>query len=217
MAAIDSVTAIYPVQRKMIDIHTHVIYGVDDGSRSAEMSMEMLRASAEAGVTEICCTSHCRPGHREFPRQAYDGRLGELRGFILREGLELTLHALREIGNAGFGVVAAHVERYACLRQEFSWLEEMKEMGALLQMNAEAVLRSHGFLGDRWARRALKTGLIDVVASDMHNVSSRRQNMKEAREILKKDFGESRAAELTEENPRRILTGSAQPERRAPR
>ena len=261
MAAIDSVTAIYPVQRKMIDIHTHVIYGVDDGSRSAEMSMEMLRASAEAGVTEICCTTHCRPGHREFPRQAYDGRLGELRGFILREGLELTLHAgceimytsgtaaalrggllptlggsgnvlvefmpetpwgmiqhaLREIGNAGFGVVAAHVERYACLRQEFSWLEEMKEMGALLQMNAEAVLRSHGFFGDRWARRALKTGLIDVVASDMHNVSSRRQNMKEAREILKKDFGESRAAELTEENPRRILTGSAQPERRAPR
>ncbi len=223
--------------------------------------MEMLRASAAAGVTEICCTTHCRPGHREFPRQAYAERLEALRDFVWREDLRIELHAgceimytseaaaalrhgliptlggtgnvlvefmpetpwgmiqhaVREMGNAGFGVVAAHVERYACLRQEFSWLEELKDMGAALQMNAEAVLRSHGFLGDRWARRALKTGLIDVVASDMHNISSRRQNMREAWEILRKDYGESRAAELTELNPRKILTGSAGPEGRAPR
>ena len=27
----------------MIDLQTHLLYGIDDGSESAEMSMEMLR------------------------------------------------------------------------------------------------------------------------------------------------------------------------------
>ncbi|MBQ8072938.1 MAG: hypothetical protein IJ231_04140 [Clostridia bacterium] len=238
----------------MTDIHTHVVFGVDDGSRSLEMSQEMLREAAEAGVTEICCTSHCRPGHRDFPRQAYEEHLAQLRAFLWEEGLEITLHpgceimytseaaaaartgaaptlggsgfvllefmpetpwgmmqhALREMGNAGLQVLVAHVERYACLRDEFSWLEEMKDLGATLQMNAQTVIRSQGFLGDRWARKALKAGMIDIVASDMHNLTSRKPNMGEAWKVLKKELGEDRARELVEETPHRILTSRVQ-------
>ena len=100
MAAIAMVTAIYPVQRKMIDLHTHVIYGVDDGSRSAEMSREMLRQAAAGGVSRICCTTNVRPGHRAFPAQPYRERIEELQAFLTEEALtniaDTTLENVKE-------------------------------------------------------------------------------------------------------------------------
>ena len=49
----------------MIDFHSHIVPSIDDGSESAEMSLEMLKKSAEYGVTDIVSTSHCYPRHRE--------------------------------------------------------------------------------------------------------------------------------------------------------
>ena len=43
----------------MIDIHTHIIPGVDDGSESIRMSLSMLALSAESGVTDVVATPHC--------------------------------------------------------------------------------------------------------------------------------------------------------------
>lgn len=42
----------------MIDIHNHIIYGVDDGSRSLEESMEMVGLYKKAGFDKIIATSH---------------------------------------------------------------------------------------------------------------------------------------------------------------
>ena len=42
----------------MLDIHSHFLPKMDDGSKSTEMSMEMLRSSREQGVTTIVSTSH---------------------------------------------------------------------------------------------------------------------------------------------------------------
>ncbi len=42
----------------MIDLHSHLLPGVDDGSRSLEQSQRVLRAFAARGVTEVACTSH---------------------------------------------------------------------------------------------------------------------------------------------------------------
>ena len=42
----------------MIDIHSHIIPGVDDGSPSLEESLEMLKAAEEDGVKAMVATPH---------------------------------------------------------------------------------------------------------------------------------------------------------------
>ncbi len=43
---------------KLIDIHTHIIPNVDDGSSSTKESIEMLKAFIEQGVTDVIITPH---------------------------------------------------------------------------------------------------------------------------------------------------------------
>lgn len=56
----------------MIDIHNHIIYGVDDGSRSLEESMDMVRLYKEAGFNKLIATSH-------FDRSRYMTPADEIR------------------------------------------------------------------------------------------------------------------------------------------
>ena len=42
----------------MIDIHTHVLPGIDDGSKSVEETEQMLRCMAESGVETVIATPH---------------------------------------------------------------------------------------------------------------------------------------------------------------
>ncbi len=41
-----------------IDFHTHILPGIDDGSRNVEMSLRMLAAQREQQVDEIVATPH---------------------------------------------------------------------------------------------------------------------------------------------------------------
>ena len=44
--------------REIVDMHCHLLHGCDDGSTSLALSLEMLRAQAEQGVTTVCITPH---------------------------------------------------------------------------------------------------------------------------------------------------------------
>ena len=43
-------------ENKMIDIHAHILPGMDDGARDLEDSVEMARMAAESGTTAITAT-----------------------------------------------------------------------------------------------------------------------------------------------------------------
>ena len=51
----------------MIDFHSHVLPKMDDGSRSIEESLEMLRRSAEQGVQVMVATPHYYAEHEDIP------------------------------------------------------------------------------------------------------------------------------------------------------
>ena len=42
----------------MIDIHNHILPNIDDGSKSMEMSLNMLKYAHEQGVTDVVNTVH---------------------------------------------------------------------------------------------------------------------------------------------------------------
>ena len=43
---------------KIIDFHSHILPGIDDGSRNLEMSQAMLAAEKQQGVEVVCLTPH---------------------------------------------------------------------------------------------------------------------------------------------------------------
>ena len=43
----------------MIDIHSHILFGVDDGAGNAEDSLIMAETAAENGVKQMIMTPHC--------------------------------------------------------------------------------------------------------------------------------------------------------------
>ena len=49
----------------MIDVHSHIIPNVDDGSHSVEETFKMIEEAKQAGFTDIILTSHFLLNHYE--------------------------------------------------------------------------------------------------------------------------------------------------------
>jgi protein-tyrosine phosphatase len=61
----------------VIDIHSHVLWDVDDGASSLQESVAMLRASAADGVTDIVATPHYNQQYSYDP-EVVEARIAEL-------------------------------------------------------------------------------------------------------------------------------------------
>lgn len=46
----------------MIDLHCHILPGIDDGAKTLEMSLEMARIAVADGIHTLACTPHIYPG-----------------------------------------------------------------------------------------------------------------------------------------------------------
>lgn len=62
----------------MIDIHCHILPGIDDGARNWETTLEMCRLARQDGVTHIVATPHANYEYR-YDRAAHLALLDELR------------------------------------------------------------------------------------------------------------------------------------------
>ncbi len=216
----------------MIDFHSHILPGVDDGSKNVGMSLEMLRASAAQGVTDICLTPHfyaeqntpekflekrSRAAEELFshlegglPRIHLGAEVKYFEGICQCEDLELlklqgtniiliempfmnwTDRIWRDIEEISSypntKVMLAHLERYLQFNAE-KYLTKPAMRDILIQSNAENF--TSGFFQRRKAMKMLREGIIDVIGSDCHNLSSRPQNIAEARKVIQKSLGSS--------------------------
>jgi len=87
----------------MLDIHTHILPNIDDGSRSVAESVAMIRASMEQGVNRLALTPHFYP-ERESPK-----RFLERRGESARE-LSAALAGMKQLPKMCLGAEVAYFE-----------------------------------------------------------------------------------------------------------
>jgi protein-tyrosine phosphatase len=72
----------------MIDIHSHVIFGVDDGANNVQDSLDMLEMAAASGTTDIVATPH-ENSEFSYERDVIEKRLDDLK---TRIGAKIRLH-----------------------------------------------------------------------------------------------------------------------------
>ena len=104
---------------------------------------------------------------------------------------------LAQIARCGYSVLLAHIERYACL-EGHGLLKKLKETYPVkYQVNCSTVLEPGGFWRKRRIEGWFQKGLIDIVASDAHNTTSRPVKLKQTYERLEQQYGTRMAEQLT--------------------
>jgi protein-tyrosine phosphatase len=78
----------------LVDIHSHILWGMDDGAPTEEVSLEMLRMAAAAGTTDIVATPHSNGEFEYKPALIAErmARLTELTGGVPRIHRGCDLH-----------------------------------------------------------------------------------------------------------------------------
>jgi len=85
----------------MIDIHCHILPGVDDGARTLEDSLQMAEQAVNEGITHILCTPHHNNGVFLNSRNKVIPRVAELQEEFDRRQLPLTLFEGQEVRLSG--------------------------------------------------------------------------------------------------------------------
>lgn len=81
----------------MIDIHTHVIPFVDDGSASMDASIAMIKKAINDGVTDLVCTPHYRKRMFETTKREIEQNFISLKNEITKQNLKINLYLGQEI------------------------------------------------------------------------------------------------------------------------
>lgn len=71
----------------MVDLHQHLIFGVDDGSPDLETSVAMVQMAVDDGVTHVVATPHANPEYI-YSRDAHMHRLQQIREALPPETAE---------------------------------------------------------------------------------------------------------------------------------
>lgn len=221
----------------MIDIHSHILPGVDDGAKTEIDSLNMARKAVEEGITTIVATPHHRNGMFDNDRDSII-KLVEMLNELLEEeniplevlpGQETRIHGdiIEELKNqimlpindtkyvfiefssthvpryasqmlfdiqvAGYIPIIVHPERNQELIENPGRLYEFVKKGALTQLTAASLVGKFGKNVQKFSRQLIEANLTHFIASDAHNTTSRGFAMREALQLIDKEYGGSYA------------------------
>ena len=81
----------------MIDIHSHILNNVDDGSDSLEDTLNILRKAEKAGFSDIILTPHYIENYYDNTKDFINKKINELKQSLYREEIIVNLHQGNEI------------------------------------------------------------------------------------------------------------------------
>jgi protein-tyrosine phosphatase len=90
--------------------------------------------------------------------------------------------AVSVLGMNGYIPVIAHFERYECLFKRTDRLTELRNVGALLQLNFDRLLDKETLFRKNIWKRLLLDGYVDFLGSDTHGINFRPLHVEEALE-----------------------------------
>lgn len=232
-----------------IDIHTHLLPGVDDGARNMTEALKLVRMAYQNGTRAIVLTPHFRGkfkkntpeqlqevfsafaqrvkrelpqmelylGNEAYYEQELPTRLAEKRVLTINNSryclLEFSPGTLRSqilVGVAetvrnGFIPIIAHAERYGAFRKNDDLVDEVLDMGALIQMNADSIMGKHGLFIKLFCSRLLKERKAHFVATDTHDDTIRPPLLRECFLHVHRKYGSEYARQLFISNGQRVI------------
>lgn len=233
----------------MIDIHTHIAYGIDDGADDFGEALELVDKAMQNGIDEIVLTPHY-PNHVfgiDKSRSAYlehistvierlsaerpsarfysgaenycnestaqlisNGEIITLNNtryalieFSEKEGFEFVSDTVRYMIQHGYIPIIAHTERYLCIDYKPERAKQLKNAGAVLQVNARSIMGEGRY--QLLADYLLRHRLADVVASDAHEPYIRSTDISGAIAEMTYRYSPEYLQRLTYGNPNKIL------------
>ena len=81
----------------MVDLHSHLSWGIDDGSKSKEMTVNMLKQAKEGGTKKLVLTPHYMPGYYEVPIDKVKEKTEELRGLTKELEIDIDIYCGQEV------------------------------------------------------------------------------------------------------------------------
>ena len=203
----------------MIDIHMHLIPGVDDGAENMEMALVMMNRAKGQGISAIFATPHsevfryskeggkiifkrlvdsaakvcpevklylgcevyCEAGIMDEVLEALKSdRYPTMNGtnYVLMEFSqwvypENTVSCVKALVNGGYRPIIAHMERYKYLMGCMDLVEQFRDLGALIQVNAYSLFDEMDDSIKNWARRLVQERKVEFLGTDAHRTYHR--------------------------------------------
>jgi protein-tyrosine phosphatase len=234
----------------MIDLHSHVLPGLDDGAKNIDDALEMCRVAHADGIQTLFATPPCRSGVYYNDQKKILATLENLKEALHREkitlkvlpGVDILIHpelidfldqnpclllggryVLLELPNEsiplhtrdflfkmqlkGYTPIITHPERNSMIQSNPEILEELVQVGALVQVTAMSLTGEFGGQARESANRLIKSGLVHFIATDAHSPHRRPPILSKGRKILEETIGPEQALMMVEEIPDKILRG----------
>lgn len=244
----------------MIDLHFHILPGLDDGAKTLEESIEFSRKAKENGITTIFATPHHKNGVHENPKQKILEDVDWLNSKLKENDINVTIlpgqvtrifgdivdaydadeiltlnhspyllielpsnHVPRYTEQIIFNLqmkalrpIIVHPERHNGIIEHSDSLYNLVKKGALTQLSAASVTGSLGKNYQKFSFELIEAGMAHFIASEAHDLMTKPYELREAYEIIEKQFGmETRS--FLQENARIVLNNqtvfSGQPQR----
>lgn len=110
-----------------------------------------------------------------------------------------------EMVRCGYTPIIAHAERYDIFRKDKALTDEVLDMGALIQLNADSIMGKHGLGVASFCGRLLKERKAHFIATDAHDAQKRPPLLRDCWWKVYKKYGMEYAARVFYENAQAVI------------